>query len=151
MTNTLTKPATAIDRVQEHLSEIVKPGMPAAFTAACEPGDGIWQGDLGLEICATVPAGYKLVAKPTSRDKQLVPGNTRGARHCLDSLDGVTLYRPQEWNEDSLQGPCLVLTEDREVRHPVHGTVTVLAGQTILCRYQREWDKEQAKARRAAD
>lgn len=149
---------TTIERIQKHAATIkagehesVKPGQPFGFTEACQPGDGVWQGDLGIEIVAGVPDGYEQVKNPKSADKQLVPGQTQGARHCLDSLVGVKLYRPTEWGPESLQGPCLVITKTRKILHPTHGAVTVPAGFTVLCRYQREWDKEQAKQRRARD
>lgn len=126
----------------------VRPGVPAAFTAAAAPGDFGWQGDLKLTIVEKVPDGYVHVKAPTEADKQLVPGTTQGARHCLDSLQGVTLYRPKEWG---VGGPCLVLALDRRILHPTHGTVTVPAGTVVLCSYQREWDKQQQAARRSVD
>ncbi len=147
-----------IERIEKHAKiiqsgehESVRPGQPWEFSAACEPGDGCWQGDLGIEIVEAVPAGYVEVVNPTEDDRQLVPGNTEGSKHCLDSLSGVKMYRPEEWDEESLRGPCLVLTEERKVLHPTHGPVTVPAGLTILCRYQREWDKELVKERRTRD
>lgn len=149
---------SVIERIQKHVQrvaagehETVRPGQAFRVTEAASVGDGVWQGDLGLEIVAAVPAGYQRVSKPRAADKQLVPGNTKGARHCLDSLAGVQLYRPENWSEESLQGPCLVLTKARQVLHPTHGAVSIPAGFTVLCRYQREWDKEQAKERRARD
>jgi len=153
---------TVIERLEKHAAVIrdgrhdrVCPGQAYELSPAASCGDGVWQGDLGLEIVAGVPNGYKLCEVPTL---QLVPGTTQGARHCLDSLDGVCLFLPQGWQkgEAELAGPCLVLTQRRSVQHPVHGAV-VLAGGTpeqplvILCRYQREWDVELRRARRAAD
>jgi hypothetical protein len=150
--------ATTIERIEQHAqriaageNETVSPGKPARFTEASTPHDGIWQGDLGLEIVKSVPDGYIRVTKPKVADKQLVPGTTQGARHCLDSLRGVTIYRPAEWSEESLDGPCLVLSAERTILHPTHGSVTIPAGFTVKCRYQREWDKEQAAARRTRD
>lgn len=154
----MTMTATAIDRVQKHARNIsngehetVKPGQPFHVTEAASVGDGVWQGDLGLEIVANVPDEYVRIKKPAASDKQLVPGNTQGAKHCLDSLRGVTIFRPTDWSEESIAGPCLVLTQDRTILHPTHGAVTIPAGFTVLCRYQREWDKEQAKELRARD
>ncbi len=150
--------ATAIERVEKHAKRIsnrehetVKPGQPFRITEAASVGDGCWQGDLGIEVVAKVPQGYVRIEKPKVADKQLVPGNTQGSKHCLDSLRGVQVYRPSDWSEESLAGPCLVLMEERTILHPTHGAVTIPAGFTVLCRYQREWDKEQAKERRARD
>lgn len=147
-----------IERIEKHARRIasredekVQPGMPASFTEAASVGDFGWQGDLKLIVVDVVPTGYVKIAKPKAADKQLVPGNTEGAKHCLDSLDGVTLYRPKEWSDESLDGPCLVLTKARKILHPTHGHVTIPAGMTILCRYQREWDKELAQELRARD
>lgn len=149
---------TPIEKLQRHARRIgsgnherVKPGMPFRITEAASVGDGVWQGDLGLEIVVAVPPGYVLVERPSGADRQLVPGNTQGARHCLDSLDGVTLYRPARWSEESLAGPCIVLEQERTILHPTHGPVTIPAGFTVLCRYQREWDREQQQERRARD
>ena len=147
-----------IDGIETHATAIkngehesVRPGLPWEFSEACQPGDGCWQGDLVLEIVACVPQGYVKVSKPTKADAKLVPGETQGSRHCLDSLAGVTLYRPEEWDAESLQGPCFVLAKRRKVIHPTHGAVTIPAGFTVLCRYQREWEKELQRERRARD
>lgn len=146
---------SVIELIETHAQKIkageienVCPGMPVAFTRACQAGDVIRQGDLYLEIVDEVPGDYILCKKPLV---QLVPGNTQGSRHCLDGLRGVKMYLPKEWNEESLQGPCLVLTEDREVLHPVHGAVSIPSGFTVLCSYQREYDKELKKERRTRD
>ena len=147
-----------IDEIQNHAKSIaageiekVKPGMKAAFTTACVPGDAIRQGDLYLTIVDKIPQGYVEIKKPTAADKQLVPGNTEGSKHCLDSLSGVKIYRPAKWDEESLDGPCLVLTKERSVLHGTHGPVVMPAGFMVHCTYQREWDKELAKQRRARD
>ena len=94
-----------------------------------------------------------MVKKPTEADKQLVPGNTQGAKHCLASLSGVKLYRPTAWgpNYDGLHGPALELSKPATITHPTHGDVTIPAGSTVLCHYQREWDQEQKRERRNAD
>jgi len=149
---------TSIDRIETHAKKIasgkhetVSPGQPARFTEASSVNDGIWQGDLGLEIIEKVPDGYTLVRRAKDADRQLVPGNTQGSKHCLDSLSGVKLYRPEKWDGESLIGPCFVLTEERTVQHPTHGAVTIPAGFTVQCRYQREFDAELRRERRNAD
>ncbi len=147
--------ATAtIERIQKHaemLRESVRPGQPFRFSEASTPNDCVWQGDLGLVIIDRIPTGYCRVDNPTDKDRQLVIGNTQGARHCLDSLTGVVLYHPRKWDADSLIGPCFTLTEERTVQHPTHGPVTIPAGFSVQAIYQREWDKEQRKARRSRD
>ncbi len=150
--------STVIDEMQAHAKRIasgmdaqVKPGQPARFSEACAPGDSIRQGDLYLDIVESIPKDFVKVEKPTDVDKQLVPGNTQGAKHCLSSLIGVTLYRPKDWNEESLVGPAFVSTKEVSVLHPTHGHVIVPAGTTVACNYQREWSKEEARERRARD
>ena len=139
-----------LKEIQAHL-ETVRPGQPSSFTMACVQGDCIDQGDLRLVVVDAPPSGWSEVVHMKKADRQLVPGNTRGAKHCLDSLEGVRLFHPKEWSEESLWGPCFSVSEERVVLHPVHGAVTVPPGLTILCRYQREYDKELAKERRTRD
>lgn len=148
----------AIERIEQHVADAkaskdpaVMPGRPERFTEAAQAGDVIAQGDLYLMIVDAVPAGYKRVSRPKAIDKQLVPGNTVGARHCLDSLSGVVIHRPENWTGDDLRGPCLVLTKEHTILHPTHGDVTIPAGFTVLCGYQPEFDAEERRERRARD
>lgn len=138
-------------KIREGKHETVSPGQPVRISEAAEVGDGVWQGDLGIEIVEAAMGDYIEVKSPTDADRQLVPGNTQGARHCLDSLDGVRMFRPIDWNAESLQGPVLVLSKERTILHPTHGAVAIPAGFTVRCRYQREFDAEQRRERRAAD
>ena len=147
-----------MERIEKHVASIkagnekVKPGEAARFTEASVVGDCLAQGDLYLCIYeGRPPVGYVAVKNATERDRQLVPGNTQGSRHCLDSLEGVKLFRPENWTEDDLRGPLLVLSKERTVTHPTHGAVTIPAGFSVLCGYQPEWDAEQARERRNAD
>lgn len=151
---------TAIEKIQRHAKRIeggkakVHPGQPYRFSEASQAGDGVAQGDLHLILVDKVPIGYTKVKNPTDADRQLVPGNTEGAKHCLDSLDGVTLYRPDGWPasvEDDMLGPVLVLKNERTILHPKHGHVTVLPGSIIQCTYQPEYDAQLKRSRRNAD
>lgn len=145
----------AIEKIVNHAKAISKgqiktvmPGKPLTFSDACTVNDRIWQGDLALTISDKVPNDYELTTKPSV---QLVKGNNEGAKHCLDSLNGVKMYTPIGWNEESLIGPYLKLTEDRVILHPKHGNVSVKAGSEVHCTYQRELDHELARERRARD
>jgi hypothetical protein len=146
-----------IDRITTYAAEVargehsVKPGDPIHITPAAQAGDVVWQGDLGLIVSDRIPSGYLKIEKLEEKHKQLVPGNTEGAKHCLSSIDGVSLHYPPNWGPASINGPAFVSTKDLSVVHPVHGDVTVPAGTVIECLYQREWDAEQARERRAAD
>jgi hypothetical protein len=142
-----------VQSIREGTHERIRMGAPERFSEAASVGDYGDQGDLRLTIVESTPSGFVFVKKPKAIDRQLVPGNTEGAKHCLDSLDGVELNRPAEWGPDyvGLLGPCLKLTKERTIQHPTHGDVTIPAGFTIQCRYQREWDAEQRRERRNAD
>lgn len=150
---------SAVEEIAEHATAIkegrdpkVKPGAPERFTDAAAPGDTIRQGDLYITIReGAIPEGYVLVEKPKEVDRQMVPGNTEGAKHCLDSMDGVDLYRPAQWTEGSLDGPIINLEKERTVLHPTHGSVTIPKGMSAEFTYQREWSKERKRAIRAAD
>ncbi len=140
----------AIKQLMNHIEvEEVRAGQPLRFSEACTTNDRIWQGDLALTITdGSIPDTHVKADKPTV---QLVKGNTIGARHCLDSLEGVDMYVPTEWTEESLVGPILVMNKERSVVHPIHGDVTVPAGFSVSCTYQREYDEEQKRERRARD
>lgn len=145
-----------IDQIVEHANKIargehdqVQPGMPLRISEAAVAGDFVWQGDLKLTILDRVPNGFSKVES----FRQLVPGNTVGARHCLDATDDVECHVPSGWGPkyDGLAGPCLVLHAERTIEHPKHGHVTIPSGAIIGCSYQREWDAEQARERRSRD
>lgn len=145
-----------IERVTSEFAgylETVKPGEPFRVSNAVTPTDKfrVDQGDLLMAIVDGPPEGYVRVNRPKAADRQLVPGNTKGAKHCLDSLKGVKLFRQVGWTDESLRGPYFECSEERTVRHPVHGDVTFPAGTKVLCGYQREFDAEQRRERRARD
>ncbi len=170
---------TIIEKLENHVkaqrealkvdnNDAVKPGQPVSFTEASTPGDSYWQGDLlvtdrnDLKMTnGTFPGFVKATPKKDeseaafqARLSKLVLGETQGARHTLRSTEGVTVFHPEKWNEESLVGPILVLDKNGNgatIDHPVHGSVTIPAGFTIGLRYQREWDKYQAQQRRARD
>lgn len=148
-TDTITRIEEHAGRIARGEHETVRPGMPFRLNEAASVGDGVWQGDLLLEVVDGPPEGYEKAKAPAT---QLVPGVTQGAKHCLDSTDGVEMWTPEGWGkEEMLTGPCFRLSEERTVTHPVHGDVTIAAGHTILCGYQREYDAEQKRERRNAD
>ena len=149
---------SVIEKIQRRTKRIsngkdsrVRPGQTERFTAAAVVGDAIRQGDLYLVVSEAPPEHFIRVDRPKDTDRQLVPGNTTGAKHCLDSLEGVEMWRPKDWSEESLDGPVVRLSRERTVMHPTHGAVVLIAGMTFACHYQREWDREQEKERRARD
>lgn len=134
----------------QHLRETVGPGQPAVLNEAASIGDGVWQGDVGLELVAAVPDGCTLARRPSERDRQLAPGTTQGSRHLIRDLSTVRFYRRTD-AANPLLGPCFVCKEETVVEHPVHGAVTIAKGHTVQVRYQREWDQEQRQERRNLD
>lgn len=160
MSKTAVESQVAIKELQDHLELIksgkaknvhgtISPGQPQAFSPACTENDAIWQGDLLIVIASKPEAGMvKLEQKDVT--VQLVPGNTQGARHCLDTKE-IEMYVPKTWNEESLLGPWVKANKDVTIQHPTHGAVTVPAGMAFQCYYQKEWSKEEAKERRARD
>ena len=149
---------TAINKINRRAARIksgngrVKPGQSHSFPDAASVGDFGWQGDLKITLVDEIPNGLDRVESPTAGDRQLVPGNTQGAKHCLDSLDGVQLFRLSEWGPgyEGLVGPAVKLNAERTVQHPTHGDVILPAG-TYSFTYQREFDAEQKRERRARD
>ena len=150
---------TAIDRISRKAARIkngndeIKPGQTVHLNAAATFKDCIRQGDLYLTVIDKIPDGHVHVENPQTIDCQLVPGSTQGAKHCLDSLHGIDLYRPAEWGlgYEGLIGPVLAIHETRTVQHPTHGDVVIAAGHLIQCDFQREFDQEQMRERRNAD
>ena len=133
-------------------TDVVGPGQPLFLNAAAAIGDGVWQGDLGIEIVAGVPKGYKL----TPAQHQLVPGDSIGARHRLTDLGTVTDFAlPTGWSAEmtyeGLEGPYFRCAQDTTIAHPTHGPVTIAAGHCVGLRYQRNLDQETQRARRALD
>lgn len=134
--------------IAAHECETVKPGEPVRFTEAATVNDRIWQGDVSITVTEDrVPDGYL----PVDTLVQLVPGNTIGAKHCLDGKEGVEMYLPSNWSEESLQGPWMRLSLERTILHPVHGSVMIPSGFCVRIGYQREHDRELQRERRAAD
>lgn len=147
-------PATFIEKINRRAIRIasgrdrIRPGQAVRISEAAAPNDCVRQGDLYIVVVEAVPDGYRQAGKP---NVQLVPGNTEGAKHCLDSLAAVDVFLPPQWGPESLQGPCVAAKSDVTILHPKHGHVTVPGGMLVRCDYQREFDAELRRERRNAD
>jgi hypothetical protein len=145
----------SIERIQTHENTRIQPGEPYRIPDAASVGDGVPQGDLYIMLAGEIPDGCKLVESPTDLDRQLVPGNTTGSKHCLRSLSTVDLYWPEGWSHsldyEGLAGPAMICKEATTIDHPTHGAVTIPAGSTVVTGYQRVYDEELKRERRAAD
>lgn len=153
------------DKIQEQSTAIkegsggrLAPGQPTAFSEASTINDTIPQGDLYLAIRGTpteeaeIPEDFELRLLENTSEVQLVPGNTVGSKHVASGAD-FELWAAKDWPKDleTTQGPYLVAHSPVEVKHPTHGNVTIPAGFTVECFYQREWEAEQRRERRNAD
>lgn len=127
----------AYDTVARHAERICNDD--AHDLGMMEPGDWWAQGDIRVDRLPDnwltkngVKANVERQAWPLI---QLVPGTTQGSRHCLDSLEGVTVYRLR--NATPLDGPLLEFSEPRSILHPEHGDVTNLPPGCYAIRFQR--------------
>lgn len=134
---------TAVKRIVDH-AEKIRNDATQQFPVAASVGDSWRQGDVYVTLIDGVPSGMKIDAKPSL---QMAPGNTQGSRHCLDSLDGVTVHRLS--NPEMLDGPVIVLNRERTLTHPEHGDVILPAG-TYQISYQQNLD-ELERAQRVLD
>jgi len=155
----------AVADVRNGSHESIRMGELFRFTEACnaswDGGDAVQQGDMVIKLVdRTIPNGYELaseeqLAKLVNRGLSLVPGsdNTEGSRHCLDSLDGVTVYLPRTYeDEGNLLGPLLHITREVKIPHPTHGDVIIPdCFDAVAIGYQREYDLELRMERRAKD
>lgn len=146
----------SITEVKKHATRIsngrakVQPGEPFHLNEAASVGDGVWQGDLGVEIVASLPRDYVQVES----HPQLVPGSTIGSRHALADTSTVSGFcQPKNWGDkyDGLDGPAFHCDRETTITHPTHGNVVIAAGHTVRTRYQRQYDAELKKERRALD
>ena len=135
-----------LDDVQavQDTAERIKSDDLQYFPEAASVGDGIRQGDIYITLLKSVPHGSAIVKEPSM---QLAPGTTQGSRHCLSSLDGVTVYRLKD--PTPYDGPVLKVTEPVIVDHPEHGAWQLPCGVYGIS-YQRTEDSE-GRIRRVQD
>ena len=133
--------------IQQTISDIqttaeeIRNDAEQRFPDAASPGDCWRQGDVYITLLGEVPIG---MTKPINPTCQIVPGVTQGSRHCLDSLDGVTVYTIP--NAGPLDGPVLECREERTITHPEHGNVVLPPGVYGI-HYQRDLDAEELERR----
>ncbi len=148
---------TAMAQIEQHAKDIregrakIGPGNPIRISEAADVGEGVWQGDLGIEIVDTTPPLAKAIW--IKGDLQLVPGNTQGSKHVLQSAENCLLWMPDGWGHyyEGLIGPTIKCLAESTIVHPTHGAVTIPADRIVRIRYQRERDAELKRDRRNAD
>ena len=141
--NSVLDAETVLTQIQEQ-AERIKSDETQQFPEAASPGDCWRQGDIYITLLDALPKNV-VVQKKNSR--QLAPGTTQGSRHCLDSLEGVTIYELE--TQEMLDGPIIFLKEERAVEHPEHGDVVLPPGVYQIS-YQRSLDSEE-RAQRVLD
>lgn len=124
----------ALARIRTSAEEI-RSDLPQRFSTGADPGTSVRQGDIYITLLNNVPEDAVSI-KP---EAQLAPGSTKGSRHILDSLEGVTMYHPA--NKTVLQGPIMQLTQERIVTHPQHGHWYLPAGVYGVT-YQRQYAED---------
>lgn len=105
-------------------------------------GDYHRQGDIYIRRISNIPIGAALADNPSA---QLAPGETQGSRHCLDSLESVSIYTRMD--ATPLDGPLIEVLREFTVTHPEHGHVTLPPGCYAVT-FQRQHAEE---LRRVAD
>jgi hypothetical protein len=132
----------SVEVINQLLSEQIISDAPQVFPEAASCGDYIRQGDVYIWKRESVPKDFQLSKEPKA---QVVPGDTKGSRHILDSMEGVKHYSPKS-NSDVLQGPYLVLSETRTLTHPEHGHIQMGPGCYEIT-YQLVFAEERRRAR----
>ena len=122
--------------------EKIKNNKAQMFPEAASVGDFWRQGDVLIELIEKVPSKAKKINKP---NPQVAPGYTKGSRHILNSLDGVTMYSV---NGTELDGPIIELKKECTLTHPEHGDVILPSNRIFFITFERQYDEE---IRRQAD
>lgn len=150
---TATEALTGIaHKLKAHLATVT-PGRPFHITPAHSPGDGVWQGDLGIEVVTEeVPEGYEAWDPDSYRSPNDMKELARN--HRLRSTAGVTRFDSP--GPRSLDGPLLIFTEPNAIEHTPghdrpHGTVYLDAPCAIRIRYQRNLDPVTSEEIRSRD
>lgn len=132
------------EQITQHAESIKNDGAHD-LRESMEVGDAWAQGDILIRKINAI-ADVEEVKSP---QRQLAPGTTQGSRHCLSTLDGVTVYQPKDANV--LEGPVFTTENGVTVEHPEHGDV-ILGPGCYSITYQRSYDEERREElRRAAD
>jgi hypothetical protein len=123
-------------RVVKSHAERIKSDEQQRFPEAASAGDVFRQGDLYIWKIDEFPGDWR---EDTRADLQLAIGTSQGARHVLDSRDGVRIFQHPQQTE--LDGPILQLAEERVLTHPEHGDVVLPPGCYEIT-YQRQFADE---------
>jgi hypothetical protein len=126
------------EQIKAH-AESIKNDEPQALVAPSHK-DAWAQGDLGIVCLETMPKDVEVVEAKA----QLAIGNTQGSRHCLVSLQGVTMYRSK--SAGPLDGPIFEAKQGCEIDHPEHGNLILPEGIYATV-YQRQYAEDLRRVR----
>lgn len=132
MNSVIQKPAAKLYQEVLQSAETIKSGAEIVFPRAASPGDYMRQGDVYITLLDKLPNSAVLVGKPSP---QVAEGNTQGARHIMNSLDGVKVFKKSD--ASVIDGPILDFrgissTETRTLTHPQHGDVVMPCGEGMI-------------------
>lgn len=127
-----------------NISDIIQHGRENKITVdllivpKLEIGEYVAQGDINLICIPHVPTNTFLIKNP---NKQIVSGNTRGSRHCLNSLSNVKIYQLKNAN---LLQICVIefLGGETILEHPEHKNLLWNQPMTVLVSRQRMFADE---------
>lgn len=98
-------------------------------------GEGYAQGDVLLIRMRELPSDARKLRNPSPK---IAEGNTQGANHIWDSMEGVTVYESQSMAAaNPLFGAIYKLDKKRTLTHPGHGHHTYFGGSLWYSTFQR--------------
>ncbi len=105
-------------------------------------GQWVAQGDLNFIVVDRIPSNATLIKNPSL---QLAPGNSKGSRHCLNTLENVDVYAIE--NGNALLGYWLSIKGETIVTHPEHKHQlwrpnTDGSATNVIVTYQRQHAEE---------
>ena len=130
----------------------IKPGQDINFSPALTSDDIAAQGDLYFRRISEseIPDNYMAMTP----FKQMVPGNTKGAKHTFNEMP-LKCFVPQGWSaEESYKGSRgpIVVIGPNVLTHAEHGNWTLeLEKDCIEFGYQNDWDYQEKEIVRQRD
>ncbi len=119
------------EAIRTHCEDIIS-DAEQMFPEAASPGDVFRQGDIYIWREEDDLPTHLIPLRGKDAKAQLVDDNSRGARHILENLEGVELFRDPEG--DALQGPWFRLATEKVLTHPDHGNVRMPPGNYSITR-----------------
>ncbi len=111
--------------LRDHVAKIQNDDdrFPGALAISDKMTPAWAQGDVAIVFLGADKPANMVLRVNEKPNRQLAPGETQGSRHCLSSLDGVTMYDRTEEGTTLLDGPIFEATKEFVLEHPEHGNV----------------------------